>query len=269
MWLQLTNGYFDKTEDVDQDILGVGGWLSTYDSWISFEPKWRAVLPSGESDFHDTEFWAGQSYGADWSEEQRSQFVQHLAHVAQTYTRCGVGMVISREEYHRFLTPEQQDALKDPLYFCFGACLSILLHFYKDIPFFPPFPIRFMFDAKDNRGMLGAMFDEIKQCRNWDGVVDDLSFGQRCQEPALQAANLLVGELRRHREGHPSGALETMTSSNREHQTRFLFSFPRGEQLKEIAQRVLDNRTLAPMGLQYARQNGSVMVTGGIGARSS
>jgi hypothetical protein len=269
MGLQLTNGYFAETGDASQDILGVGGWLSTYDLWITFEPKWRAVLPSGESDFHDADFWARQDYGADWSEEQRGQVVRHLGQVAQTYALCGVGIAISREEYQYYLTPVQQGALKDPLYFCFEACMSILLHFYKSIPSAPPFPIRCMFDAKDKRGRLGAMFDQIKQYREWDKVIDDLSFGRRCQEHALQAADLLVGELRRHREGHPSELLDSMTSSNREHQTRFLFSFPRGEQLKEIAQRVLDNRTLAPMGLQSARQNGSVMVTGGNGARSS
>jgi hypothetical protein len=265
MSLQLTNGYFDETGDDAGDILGVGGWLSTYDLWITFEPKWRAVLPRGTTDFHDTDFWAGQSYGADWSEQQRSQFVQHLAQVAQTYTRCGVGIAISREEYHSYLTPEQQAALKDPLFFCFEACLNILLHFYQDIPSAPPFPFRCMFDAKDKRGILGAMFDEIKQCRNWDAVVDELSFGRRSREPALQAADLLVGELRRRREGLPSDLLDSMTSSNREHHTRYLFSFPRAEQLQEIAQHVLDKRTLAPMGLQSARQNGSVMVTGGNG----
>jgi hypothetical protein len=263
MELQLTNGYFDETEDVGQDILGVGGWLSTYDLWITFEPKWRAVLPRGESDFHNTEFWARQGYGADWSEEQRGQFVRHLGQVVQTYALCGVGIAISREEYQLYLTPEQHGALKDPLYFCFEVCLSILLHFYKSIPSAPPFPIRCMFDPKNKRGMLGSMFDELKQCSEWDKVIDDLSFGRRCQEPALQAADLLVGELRRHREGHSSDLLDSMTSSNREHQTRFLFSFPRGEQLKEIAQRVLDNKKLAPMGLHYTRKNGSVMVSGG------
>lgn len=241
MVFQAYNGYVDEsgTHD-DASIIAVGGWIATYETWSAFEGEWRQKLAPHGGDFHSTDFWARQSYGADWPDSKRLEFVKELALIICKYSIWGTGIAFPRQHYSSIVPEDMRRALKnDPYYFALGHCMSGTLGMYYRIPIGlrPPAPLRFMFDRKPKReGFAAEVYYQVRDWFDGKGVLGDMAFGARKEEPALQAADLLVGELRRLREGKPSEVFDLIAKKG----GRLAYALPTEDELKQRVEMQLD-----------------------------
>lgn len=231
------NGYLDETEH--GDIVGVGGWLGTFESWQRFEPRWKALLPpEAKEDFHYTDFWGDRTHwSAEWSHARRLEFIKSLAELVVQHASFGMGMVISNSEYERVIPTEFKRDLKGSVYFCLGHCLRLLIGHYNKLPAPPPGPLLFMHDSKKGKeAWITEWYYTVRNKFHQDNVLGDLSFGRRQHEPVLQATDLLVGELRRHREGYPSQVVEILLRKR-----NILVAFPDEAQLRDIVTAAIED----------------------------
>lgn len=238
MIAQIYNGYLDETgTDSSKDVVAVAGWLGTYQAWVEFERRWREALPrEAGGDFHYTDFWARKTYGADWSDQKRIAFVRTLAEIVSDHARIGLGIVVSKRVLEKVVHDEFGERLIDPVHFCLAQCLVQLLSWYEEVQLpRPPVPLRFMFDGtRGRRGALTDAYDHVREALpNRDQILfGDLASGSRKVEPALQAADLLVGELRRQGEGHPSAIIDSLRKK-----MNILVSFVSEESLRAFIER--------------------------------
>lgn len=205
------NCYFDETEK--DDIFGVAGWVGTFENWMALEDRWRKALPAeAKGDFHYTDFWNDpKHYAAKWTQEKRLEHITTLATIAHDCTAFGVGFVFSKTSYDELIPPKNKKALISPLHFCLAQCIVGILDFYKTIPSPPPPPLRFMFDRKEGqKESLGDVYYNVRKLFDKDHILGNISIGDRKHECPLQAADLLIGELRRRRIGHESKIMDIL-----------------------------------------------------------
>jgi hypothetical protein len=244
------NGFFDETgTDAKSRIVAVGGWLGSFESLIKTEVKWKAALPAeAKGDFHYADFWARKSYGADWSDADRLRFVQKLARIACNGTSMGVGAAVVKDEYWRVIkdlnhaTSADNDMLRalreDPFYYCLAQCFSLLLHW--KLPADIKKPLAFVYGESPRPGYVVDAFERVKGWFDRDDLFGGVwPYGKRKEEPILQAADLLVGELRRHIEGHPSEVIPILRAKD-----SLLFTAPQEKALRERAERLLRDFSL-------------------------
>ena len=239
MVFQAYNGYMDESgTDDTKPIIAVAGWLSTFETWVEFEKEWKRYVAPFGGDFHSTDFWARHSYGADWPNDKRLSFVKGLAEIICKYSLIGVGFGFPKEDYNVALSEEIRRVFRDPYYYCVGACASFLISYYEQIPLSsrPPKPLRFMFDRKNGSEWYAAkVFYQAKTWFDRDEILGDMGFGKREDEPALQAADLLVGEMRRFYEGESSEVLDLLRSKCH----ALVVVIPKMDKLKEAADELI------------------------------
>ncbi len=231
------NCYFDETEK--DDIFGVAGWVGTFENWMALEDRWRKALPpEANGDFHYTDFWNDPNhYAAKWTHEKRLAHITALATIVHDCTAFGVGFVFSKTAYEELVPPKDKKAFVSPLHFCLAQCIVGLLDFYKTIPSPPPPPLRFMFDRKDGqKESLGEVYGVVRALFDKDNILGNLSIGDRKNECPLQAADLLVGELRRNRAGHESKVMDIL-----KRRRPLMIAFPTDEEFRAHVKNVLEN----------------------------
>lgn len=224
------NAYVDETEH--DDIVGVGGWLGTYETWMGFGPRWLSLLPKeANGDFHYTDFWNDPTYwSANWSHAKRLERVQSLAELSAQHASIGLGIMISKSEYERIVPAEDKKGFKGAVYFCLAHCLRLLIEHYQSMPEKPPAPLRFMHDSKKGKEeWIAGWYYSVQGLFSDKNILGDLAFGRREGEPILQATDLLVGELRRYREGHHSQIVEILRRKG-----NILVAFPKEQDLMAL-----------------------------------
>jgi hypothetical protein len=229
------NCYFDETEK--DDVIGVAGWVATFENWIALEDRWRKALPpEANGDFHYKDFWHDPKYySASWSKEKRLEHIKTLATIAHDCTAFGVGFVFSRTSYDELIPPNDKEALISPLHFCLAQCIVALLDFYKQYPSPPPSPLRFMFDRKDGKKeSIGEVYYNVKDLFDKENILGNISIGNRHKECPLQAADLLIGELRRNKSGHSSIIFDILRR-----QRPLIVAFPTDEEFRAHVKNVL------------------------------
>lgn len=227
------NVYMDETEK--DGIIGVAGLVGTFNNWIDFENRWRKALPQeANNDFHSTDFWARHSYGAEWPNEKRLEHIKELARIIGDCTAFAVGFVFSKVMYEKLIPPEDKQVLISPFHFCLAQCLVGIIDFYKDISPQPPKPMRVMFDRKDEqKATIGKVYYNVKGLFDVDEILGNLSLGERKQEPPLQAADLLIGELRRKQEGYKSEIIPILFKKS-----PLFYVFPTEDEFTQHVQKV-------------------------------
>lgn len=233
------SGYFDESgSDANSSVISAAGWLGTYQTWIVFDRDWKAFIKRktrGESqEFHYTDFWARRTYGADWSDIERLDFVKSLAQLTRQYAIYGIGFALNKADYNAALPLDVRRVLKnDPYYFCVGHIASMVLSWYERIPVAPPAkPIHFLFHRKKgSEGRAAEVFYQVKEWFDRNNLIGQMAFGESAEWPGLQAADLLGGELRRQIQGKISEVLPIFE--------RLVFAAPKREQLSARANELL------------------------------
>lgn len=225
------NGYFDETEK--DNIIGVAGWIGSYEGWNRLEYEWRQALPpAAGGDFHYTDFWsrAPGNYGATWSEEKRLDHVKTLATIAHKCTSFAVGFVFNRSLFEDLIPESARTFLKTPLHFCFAQCLAMVLGSRSALSIVPPTPWDVMFDRKrEEQDSIGQIY--YRTCSIFDPdqtILGNIGFGERKKMAALQAADLLVGELRRKQSGMKSEVLDLLKEKH-----PIIKAFPTDDEFRE------------------------------------
>lgn len=210
------NVYFDETEK--GDVIGVAGWISTFDRWIAFENAWRQALPpEAKGDFHYTDFWCDPTYwSAGWTSQRRLDFIKRLATIANSHTAYAIGAMVSKSVYESVMPENVKQAFaNNPVHFLFAQCAVGLIDMYDRIPSHPQKPLRVMFDHKKGyEGRLAEMYYGVRYEFNEENILGNLSFGSRREEPPLQAADLLIGELRRKLMREPTEVFDVLNEKN-------------------------------------------------------
>ena len=240
------NGYFDET--MKDDVIGVAGWIGSYEGWNRLEYEWRKALPKeANGDFHYTDFWsrAKENYGASWSNEHRLEHVKTLAKIAHDCTSFAVGFVFSRTIFDECIPEGDRKVIKGPLDFCFAQCVAMLLGARAAKHIFPPTPWDIMFDQKkEEQDAIGQIFYRTLSNFDNENLLGNIGFSDRKHMAALQAADLLIGELRRHHAGHKSEVLEILKEKR-----PILVAFPTNDQFRDYVidvQRRLREKSNAP-----------------------
>lgn len=105
---------------------------------------------------------------------------------------------------------------------------------YKEIEA-PPSPWRVMFDRKKGQeGTLAQLYYGAIATYDVEHIFGNLSFGNRNEEPPLQAADLLIGEARRYIAGHKSMVLEVLA----ERKSLFL-RYPQEDDFLKLVEKVI------------------------------
>lgn len=230
------NGFLDETEK--GDVVGVGGWIGNYASWNYFERRWFELLPSeAKGDFHYTDYWHDPKYwSAKWSHSKRVEFMQQLAELIVEHTSLGLGILVSKAEYEETIPEEDKHEVKEAVYFCLAHCLRLLIEHFDTMPGQPPKPLSFMHDRKTGKHeWIGGWYTFVRNRFQHKNILGDLSFGTRAEEPGLQAADLLMGELRRYREGHESKIIDIFRQKN-----NVLVGRPTKDELRELVRKAYE-----------------------------
>jgi len=213
------NGYMDETgTHHPSDVVGIAGYLSTYDDWIRFMSEWdQAMRLYCIEDFHMNEFenhWGEFADNRYWTPDIRTRVIERVCQICQQNTVLGLGCAISREHYERVLPPSIQGDLRDPYYYCLYGCMSMLLACKEDTRIATIKPVNFLFDHKPGRFKLGAtmvgwqafateFYNRVQSALDENGeVLGALTFGTRQVYSPIRAADLLVyetGKLQRQR----------------------------------------------------------------------
>jgi len=227
------NVYMDETEK--DDTIGVAGVVGTFENWISFEDRWRKALPQeAHNDFHYTDFWARRSYGAEWSNEKRLEHIKELASIISDCASLTLGFVFLKSMYENSIPPEHKTTFISPFHFCLAYCLAGVLAFYEDISPQPPKPLHVMFDEKnEERASIAKTYFTVKGVLDKGDILGGLSLGHRKQEPPLQAADLVIGELRRQREGHKSEIMPILSQKY-----SALYAFPSEDEFARHVEKI-------------------------------
>jgi hypothetical protein len=243
-WLVIVrpyNAYVDESgADSGSPVISVAGWLGTYQTWIAFDRDWRDMLKRFGEDFHYSDFWARRSYGADWLNAERLDFVKELAAITRQYAIYGICFAVRKDDYDACIPPQIRSALKnDPYYFCVGHFASMVVRWYDQMPVAQPAkPLHFLFDRKPgSEGFATSVFYQVRSAFDRNEVIGDIAFGSRREYPGLQAADLLGGELRRYLQGKQSEVLPIFQ--------RLVFSAPRREDLIAKANELLSQIGIA------------------------
>lgn len=203
------NLYFDETEK-DNDIIGVAGWLGTIEKFKLLERLWQEMLPpEAGGDFHYVDFWNDPTHWAAlWQHDERLNFILNLARIIRECSSCGIGIIFKKTEFRKAVADKYMPPNMGPFQFSFGQCVRGLLGLNGNFEH-PPTPWRVMFDHKAcYEGELASVYYGARAAFNAEATLGNLSFGNRREEPVLQAADLLIGEMLRRLEGRPSVVMD-------------------------------------------------------------
>jgi hypothetical protein len=204
-------------------MVAVTAYVATFERWLKLEEEWRAILRrfrvplDGKRDhrepfFHMTDFIARKKqFQNDWSDEKRDRFIELLTTTASEHTILGAGCGVLVDEYERAMPDDIRSRWRDPYFFCVWAVLSILMGVERHYRVTLPKPIWCLFDRKQKaQKFAGEIFYTLKRLKDKNAVLREMAFGSMPETPQLQAADLLVYEVCRHRleaEYNPSAGI--------------------------------------------------------------
>jgi len=151
---------------------------------------------------------------AGWSEEKRRSLMIALIAVIDECKLFGLGGLVSVKEYSAILPAWAKAEIKHPFYFAVAVMLKSLAQWSA---YLPHGRIDFVFDRKEGfQGVTEQMFDMLGKFNPIHGErLGNLTFRSSLLFRPLQAADLLVYEVRRHGSNLAAGTARPMRGSMR------------------------------------------------------
>jgi hypothetical protein len=182
--------YLDDSGSPDDGIcLGVAGFVSTWDKWISFEEDWRGILNEyGVEYFHMREYAHSIEQFKSWKGEEgrRRTFLKRLIKSLNGKVHKSFASSVILKDYREIdaIYPVHE-ALGQPLALCGRTCSARINDWRQRRGILEPTEIVFEAGSKH--------FDDLKRIQARDGQPIPHSAGKK-QYGALQAADLVAWE---------------------------------------------------------------------------
>lgn len=197
--------FFDESE-FDAVYL-VAGWISTADEWARFDAAWNAVLsadpPIRYFRHHDAKMLKGEFEG--WSNEDAQAKLNAFVKVICDHEMYGVTTGLNTKTWKQAFQSDKLSPkrLKGLLKFthhyqsCFHSAVAMVLQRQLELGLTSEI-VDFVFDQQD-----GLLKDSIKHYSDFKSLFPDavqkiageISVGDDKNAPALQAADVLAGQL--------------------------------------------------------------------------
>lgn len=212
--------YFDESSD--DIVFSIAGYVSDYATWCHLDWSWRDLLKKWDVAYFkasECETLVGEflKHRTD-PEHPRAPMTQHDKDVAR-YIRTdfidaicksetaifGVGNALIKADFEKIIG-ENEKALHlfgtDPYFVCLQVCLTRMVKKLRDDngPIAGKHWVKPIFDSHEKvSGMAKIVYDKFRQ-KNPDvsAVLLPLDYQSDIETPALQAADLLVYEVRKY-----------------------------------------------------------------------
>jgi hypothetical protein len=202
--------YGDESEDKDEKVIAIGGFIGFAEEWDTLQEKWVArVKPTGVSSYHMTDCECGQgefSKENGWSEQDRRQLTIDLIELIVTHNVFLIGHAVLLDDYRK-LPSVNDEGVKlghDKWHMAFqGLLQQVANRVGDDAP--AEETIAFIFDWKQKQGGAQFLFDHTKgekRLKPWRHRLGTLAFGHKefdvpSSIPLLQVADIGAMETRK------------------------------------------------------------------------
>jgi hypothetical protein len=201
------SAYFDDSNsDATKRDLVFAGLVSSDETWRQFCLEWRLELARPPTIKHLKMAEANGLRGqfAGWTRDARDRKLQALAEVLNRFRPPWTfDISVSREEYHRHVSPASPRGLSTPYFaITFAAISAVARHLASESVITP---VKFVFDEQKGVDTDVALFFDY-MVENLDpasrGLIKlPIGYGDDMQNLPLQAADMLAWHIRRQREG--------------------------------------------------------------------
>jgi hypothetical protein len=202
--------YGDESEDKQEKVLAIGGFLGLAEEWDALQEKWIArVKPTGVSAYHMTDCECGQgefSRENGWCEQDRRDLTIDLIELIAAHNIFLIGHAVLLDDYSQF-PPVNDEGVKlghDKWHMAFQGLLQQAANRVgDDAP--PEETIAFFLDWKQKQGAAQFLFDYTKnetRLKPWRQRLGTLTFGHKEFDvpgslPLLQVADIAAVETRK------------------------------------------------------------------------
>ena len=198
MFVVTLAAYFDESySDKAPRVFAVAGYLSAANQWTRFEDDWRYFLDKFEitNPFHTTDFMARRGQFSDWTDEKRSQCVQHYSSVIRWRTQFRLSIGFDRAVYES----EMENFDMGPYGFCVFAWMQEAERHMDRYAIAGP--IAYVFESGSGFG--GQIHDTLVWVKRRQQLreryrLGTFSFADKRHVLPLQAADVFAWETRAH-----------------------------------------------------------------------
>jgi hypothetical protein len=156
-------GYFDESQDKQEKVHAIGGFVGPADEWEELQDKWIArVKPTGVKAFHFADCeepgYGEFSVKKGWKIEDRKQLIKDIIQIlcSQKVLMLGCGIIL--DDYKKVQNGQQG---KDRWHFAFQAVLLEAAHQIDEFP--REETVAFFFDWRNKRGEAEGIFKEFQR----------------------------------------------------------------------------------------------------------
>jgi hypothetical protein len=197
-------GYFDESQDKQEKVHAIGGFVGTANEWEELQEKWIArVKPTGVKAFHfaDCEE-PGHGDFSDkkgWKIEDRKQLIKDVIQILCSHKVLMLGCGVILDDYKKVRSGQLG---KDRWHFAFQAVLLEAAHQLDRFP--PEETVAFFFDWRNKRGEAERIFKEFQRTEKLEvrERLGAITFGHKEFDtpgsiPLLQVGDVAAFEVRK------------------------------------------------------------------------
>lgn len=118
----MLRAFFDESghfRDPNENIMVLGGCLSTLEKWEIFENEWEELLNTFRIGwFHATDLKASKGEFKGWDDYRKQKFLQPALHIIDKAVDCYLGAVMPLSQWKE-LSSSQKTQCPNPYFLCF------------------------------------------------------------------------------------------------------------------------------------------------------
>lgn len=207
--LLMLRAYFDESghyTDPGVHVIGIGGWCAPLEAWERFEATWIATLRDSEfqipegHEFHANSFAQRQGDFKDWPEQRRQNLLARLMGIISRDAGMPIGTVIAKSTYNG--ASQILESLTNPYYGCLIFSLKNAAEYLDRLQLPEEEQVEIICDEQGQFSSLALrVFQQIREDPTYSEIsrrLASIAFAPSCKVVPLQAADLMIYELRRY-----------------------------------------------------------------------